>query len=276
MKRRVLGLILALVLALCCMALPALAEDWSDLYSFSDESAIGYDAALEAYQAYPAAPEGTRIELLPSAAVLTGDAALAANVEGAAEALVLGDGESTVTWTVEVPVTGLYELEIAYFAQEGNEAKIQRKLTIDGAVPYEEANNLCLYRRFEEVASGIGRKNSINDEVWPKQTEIRLWQTVRAADGQGVYVDPLRFYLTQGTHEIALHYVDQPVTFGTLAFVSPAEYPTYAEVAATSPPARTCRSSSRAKTAPGAVKTSSAANPMPTPRPSPAPAQTAC
>ena len=229
MKRSTL---LALMLALCCLALPVLAEDWSDYYSFSDESAIGYDAALEAYQAYPAAPEGTRIELLPSAAVLTGDAALAANVEGASEALVLGDGESTVTWTVEVPVTGLYELEIAYFAQEGNEAKIQRKLTIDGAVPYEEANNLCLYRRFEEVASGIGRKNSINDEVWPKQTEIRLWQTVRAADGQGVYVDPLRFYLTQGTHEIALHYVDQPVTFGTLAFVSPATYPAYADVAA--------------------------------------------
>lgn len=224
--------LLALVLALCCMALPTLAEDWSDFYAFSDEAAIGYDAALEAYQAYPAAPAGSRIELLPSAAVLMGDAALAENVEGAAEALVLGDNDSTVTWTIDVPVSGLYELEIAYFAQDGNEIKVQRKLTIDGAVPFEEANNLCLYRRFEENAAEIGRKNSIDDEVWPKQTEIRLWQTVRAVDGQGVYVDPLRFYLTQGSHEISLHYVDQPVTLGVLAFVSPAVYPSYAEVAA--------------------------------------------
>ncbi len=229
MKRSAL---LALVLAFCCLALPVLAEDWSDYYAFSDDSAIGYDEALRDYQGYHAAPEGMRIDLLPSAAVLTGDAILAANVEGAAEALVLGDGESTVTWTIDVPVAGLYELEITYFAQDGNEAKVQRKLTIDGSVPYEEANNLCLYRRFEEVASDIGRKNSIDDEVWPKQTEIRLWQTVRAVDGQGVYVDPLLFYLTEGTHEIALHYVDQPVTLGTLAFVSPAAYPTYAQVAA--------------------------------------------
>ena len=229
MKRSAL---LALVLALCCLALPVLAEDWSDYYAFSDDSAIGYDEALQDYQAYHAAPEGVRIELLPSAAVLTGDAILAANVEGAAEALVLGDGESTVTWTIDVPVAGLYELEITYFAQDGNEAKVQRKLTIDGSVPYEEANNLCLYRRFEEVASDIGRKNSIDDEVWPKQTEIRLWQTVRSVDGQGVYVDPLLFYLTEGTHEIALHYVDQPVTLGALAFVSPAAYATYAQVAA--------------------------------------------
>ena len=101
--KKMIATLLALMLALCCLALPVLAEDWSDYYSFSDESAIGYDAALEAYQAYPAVPEGTRIELLPCAAVLTGDATLAANVEGAAEALVLGDGESTVTWTVEVP-----------------------------------------------------------------------------------------------------------------------------------------------------------------------------
>lgn len=228
MKRALLALLLA------CLVLPlsGAAEDWSDFYSFSDESAIGYDAALESYQAYPAAPKGTRIELLPSAAVLTGDASLAANFEGAAEALVFGEGESTAVWTINVPVTGLYELEIPYYAQDGNEAKVQRKLTIDGTVPYEEANNLCLYRRFVEVQEEIGRKNSIDDEVWPKQNEVKLWQTVRAVDGQGIYVDPLRFYLTEGTHEIALHYVDQPVTLGTLAFVSPADYPAYAEVAA--------------------------------------------
>lgn len=229
MKRNAL---LALVLALICLTCPVMAEDWDDLFAFSDESAIGYDAALQEYAAYSAVPEGTRVELVPSAAALEGDAVLSSGVAGADEVIVLGDGESVVTWTIDVPVSGLYELEIAYYNEGGNEAKIQRKLTIDGAVPYEEANNLCLYRRYEEVASGIGRKNSINDEVWPKQAEIRLWQTVRVADGQGIYVDPLKFYLTEGSHEIALHYVDQPVTLGTLAFVSPAEYPTYAEVAA--------------------------------------------
>ena len=224
--------LLILVLACVCLALPAAAEDWADYYAFSDETVIGYDEALASYQAYPAAPEGTRIELLPADAVLTGDAALAQDVAGMASALVLGDGEGTVTWTIDVPTEGLYELEITYYAQEGNETKVQRRLLIDGAVPYEEANNLCLYRRFEEVAEEIGRRNSIDDEVWPKQTEIRLWQTVRAVDGQGVYVDPLRFYLTAGRHEITLQYVDQPVTIGSMAFVSPRTYAAYAEVAA--------------------------------------------
>ena len=68
--------------------------------------------------------------------------------------------------------------------------------------------------------------------MWARQDEIHLWQTVRAADGQGVYVDPLKFCLTAGRHEISLHYVDQPVTLGTLALVAPAAHPTYAEAAA--------------------------------------------
>lgn len=229
MKRNAL---LALLLACLAFALPGSAEDWSDFYSFADDTAIGYDAALESYQAYAAAPEGTRVELLPAAAVLTGDAVLAENVEGAAQAIVLGDGDSTVTWTADVPADGLYELEITYFAQDGNEAKVQRRLLIDGAVPFDEANNLCLYRRFVEAEDEIGRKNSIDDEVWPRQNEVRLWQTVRAADGQGIYVDPLRFYLTAGTHEITLQYVDQPVSIASMAFVSPQTYPTYAEVSA--------------------------------------------
>ncbi|MBQ8202068.1 MAG: extracellular solute-binding protein [Clostridia bacterium] len=226
---------LALLLALVCFVCPALAEDWSDLYAFDTDEVIGYEEALEVYAAYAYAPAGTRLELTPEMAVLSGDAALtdAAGPDGSAvKALRTGTANSAVTWTVDVPADGLYELEITYFNEGGNEAKIQRRLLIDGAVPYEEANNLCLYRRFEEAAEEIGRRNSIDDEVWPKQTEVRLWQTVRVADGQGIYVDPLRFYLTAGVHEITLSYVDQPVLLGTVAFAAPKTYPAYAEKAA--------------------------------------------
>jgi len=226
---------LALLLACVCFVCPAMAEDWSDLYAFSTDSAVGYETALEEYAAYAYAPADARIELTPEAAALTGDAALTemAGPDGqTAKVLALGDAEGTAAWTIEVPADGLYELEISYYNEGGNEAKIQRKLLIDGAVPYEEANNLCLYRRYEEAADEIGRRNSIDDEVWPKQTEIRLWQTVRAVDGQGIYVDPLRFYLTAGTHTIELQYVDQPVILGTMTFAAPRTYPKYSEIAA--------------------------------------------
>lgn len=75
MKR---SIVLSLILAICCL-LPftASAEEWSDFFALNEETAIGYDEALASYQDTPNAPAGTRIELLPSAAILSGDAVLA-------------------------------------------------------------------------------------------------------------------------------------------------------------------------------------------------------
>ena len=228
---RVKRITLMTVLMIClCILVPAQAEDWSDYYVISSEDAASYFQLQETYAGYPFAAENVRVELLPEEAVLTGDSRLDTDAEQGS-VIYLGEDEGGAAWTIEVPQTGLYELEISYLTVGGNEAKIQRRLTIDGAVPYEEANNLCLYRIF--VEEGGVRLNSINDEVWPKQVEVDRWQTVRAVDGQGLYVDPLRFYLTAGTHEIRLDYVDQPVMLGTLAFVSPKTYPTYAELVET-------------------------------------------
>lgn len=229
--RRVKRIALLMLLVICVgLTLPAAGEEWADYFSFTTEDVMGYEEALKAYADIPFAPAGTRLVLSPEAAELTGETSRSNSIPGAAAALLLEGTDSAAVWQLEVPATGLYELEISYYNQGGNEAKMQRRLLIDGEVPYEEANNLCLYRRFEE--EGQVKVNAIGDEVWPRQPEKSVWQTVRAVDGQGIYVEPLRFYLTAGTHEITLAYVDQPLTLGEMAFVTPKTYPTYAELKA--------------------------------------------
>lgn len=218
--------------------------EWEDLYFMFAETAIEYGDLQAEWakepEVYAPAAEGVRIELLPEDASLSGDIQLTAhepavdlygNTCDFAKVLSSGDGESTAVWTITVDHPGLYELEVTYLAEGGNEAKVQRKLTVDGETPCEEANNLCFYRVFEEEmqADGKVRVNAIGDEVWPRQNEKRVWQTVRAVDQQAIYVDPLRFYLSEGAHEIALHYVDQPVVLGAVAFVAPKTYESYAE-----------------------------------------------
>ncbi|MBR4429221.1 MAG: hypothetical protein IKS78_07670, partial [Clostridia bacterium] len=158
--------------------------------------------------------------------------ALYSTVQGGWDAVLSsGDRESTALWHITVEQPGLYELQVSYLALGGNEAKVQRKITIDGEPPFEEANNLCFYRVFEEEVQENGkmRVNAIGDEVWPHMYEKEVWQTVRAVDQQAVYVDPLQFYLSAGEHEIALHYVDQPVVLGEIAFIAPRTYAAYAE-----------------------------------------------
>lgn len=232
--------------------------DWGDLYAIFVETAIEYGDLQEEWAAQPdvyaPAPEEARVELNLASARLSGDIRLLQNVSeelgdypmlydwqlglipdvSALPALDSGDNDSEAVWTIQVEQPGLYELQLTYLALGGNEAKVQRKITVDGETPFEEANNLCFYRLFEEEVQENGkmRVNAIGDEVWPHMHEMYVWQTVRAVDQQAIYVDPLRFYLSEGEHEIALQYVDQPVTILQAAFVAPKAYPSYAEALA--------------------------------------------
>ena len=99
----------------------------------------------------------------------------------------------TWEWEFTVAKSGLYEIEADYLAEGGNGAKIQRKLMIDGSVPFQEANNICFYRRFiEEEEIKI---NAIGDEVWPKQHEEVVLQTQKLVDSQGFFEEPLTWVM---------------------------------------------------------------------------------
>ncbi|MBR3739442.1 MAG: extracellular solute-binding protein, partial [Clostridia bacterium] len=230
----------------CCAFAEQAGGDWKDLYIIQVESAIEYgdlqaEWALEP-SVYVPAPQDARIALNPADAELSGDIRLVEHFEaydalyplnqgGWDTVLSSGDSENTALWHITVDQPGLYELLVSYLALGGNEIKVQRKITIDGETPFEEANNLCFYRVFEEEVQENGkmRINAIGDEVWPHMYEKEVWQTVRAVDQQAIYVDPLQFYLSAGEHEIALHYVDQPVVLGEIAFAAPKSYPAYEE-----------------------------------------------
>lgn len=193
----------------------------------SDESSYGYTQAKEAYAAggYSA---GTDVILLtPGEAVLTGDAMLADSrgYAGGAKMIYSGEEDNSVEWTFRVKNAGLYRISMDYLALEGNGAKIQREVRIDGQLPFEEAAGVSFYRIFRE---GEVTLNSIGDEVWPVQSEDVIWQRADFEDGQGYFEDPLLFYLTEGEHTLTLEQIDQPVGIGNLTICPPEEILTYA------------------------------------------------
>ena len=244
--KRVTGLLIPIFLAiLLTLSVCAGEGTWEDLFRLDQEAGVKYGTLRDAWalepEEYPFAPEGEIIELLPADAILSGDITLAqvpSGIDGlfgasaeSDQVLICGEGMSAAQWHITVEHTGQYELEINYLSVPSQDAKAQRRITVDGVIPFEEANNICLYRLWKEERQEDGsmRLNSIGDEVWPHQTEVLLWQNVRAADQQGIYVEPLRFFLTAGEHDIEISYVDQPVILGRIAFVEPRTYKTYAE-----------------------------------------------
>ena len=150
-----------------------------------------------------------------------------ADYEG--EALFL-DENVNAEWKFRIPEAGLYCIVLDYAGLEGDGAKIQRQIMIDGEQPCEEAGNVCFYRYFVEV--GGVRINEIGDEVWPKQEEVLLWQTQAAYDSNGYDPEPMYFYLSEGEHTLTFNYVDQPITIREVRLEGKQEIPTYAEMLA--------------------------------------------
>ncbi len=143
------------------------------------------------------------------------------------EALVLGSNVDA-KWSFEVKEEGLYSIVLDFAGPDGDGAKIQRQILIDGELPCAEATNVCFYRYF--IESGDVKINEIGDEVWPTQSEVVLWQTQAAYDSNGYDPEPMYFYLSKGKHTLELGYVDQPIAIREIRLQGKREVPTYQEV----------------------------------------------
>lgn len=181
---------------------------------------------------YSAVSEDAGVELLPEQAALgAGKTAdyLKKDPKGYdGYALQTTKENQYAEWNFEAPEDGLYEIDVDYMAIEGSGSKIQRSFVIDGAVPFQEANNISFYRYF--VEDGKVTRNSIGDEVWPSYKEKQIWQNVAATDSKGYYSEPLQFYLSKGTHTFRMAYVDQDMTIGKIKLSAPHDLPSYKEV----------------------------------------------
>lgn len=149
--------------------------------------------------------------------------------EGRGDALLWKEDREYFEWTVDIPQDGLYEVEVEYCALEGSSVPVRRSVMIDGAVPFQEAYDIQLNRLWKD--SEEPKVNNVGDEVRPRQSEERIWQTAVLGDSQGMYPDPFQFYLEKGAHRLRLIYAEEDMALGNIVVRSPERCPSYREVA---------------------------------------------
>lgn len=203
-------------------------SDDSELYEFTTETVPSYSSQLAYYESQNYKGGNEEIILSPTKAIFSKGVQSVGDVDGIQKDCIVLEEEEVVEWEFEVKEAGLYTFEVDYLGIGGNESKIQRKLVIDGNVPFAEANNISFYRQFIE-AEEI-KLNSIGDEVWPKQKEIKLWQTQAIIDNQGFYETPLEFYFSEGKHVVKFEYIDQPIAISEIRIKGKKALQTYEEV----------------------------------------------
>ena len=133
--------------------------------------------------------------------------ALYENKEGSAKGIDIRAKGEKVVFSVEVPETGFYSVELDYFPLAEVSSQYLFGFYVDGELPFTEANSCKLSRVYqnEEI-----RSDESGDDLRPQASQKPEWRKQFLYDQTGVY-GTLKFYLEQGKHEIALCFDGTPL-----------------------------------------------------------------
>ena len=149
------------------------------------------------------------------------------NYNGEAKTLYTSS-DSSVTWNVEVPESGFYNVYIEYMNVESRGVDVERALYINGELPFDDALNMIFSRRW--VNGGDVRVDNQGNEIRPMQVEVYdIWQSAYCEDSMGFIVEPYCFYLEKGMNEICFDAINEPMVLRKFALMPVQEAYTYAD-----------------------------------------------
>jgi ABC-type glycerol-3-phosphate transport system substrate-binding protein len=122
--------------------------------------------------------------------------------------------EGQVTYEVDIPESGLYNIELTYFPVEGKNNDIGRSVLINGELPYEEAQYFEFTRIWED--EGEITQDSRKNDVRPKQQEAPDWVSAYCVDSDGFYPGAMYFYFEKGINTITLEATQEPMVIGQI------------------------------------------------------------
>ena len=120
-------------------------------------------------------------------------------VDGENDVMQWANQEGSVSWTVNIPETGVYNIKMIYEALESNTNDVEFSLLIDGESPYATASRITLSKRW--INESEIKQDSRQNDIRPGQISTPCWQETPLEDIDGLF-KPLEFYMEAGEHTI--------------------------------------------------------------------------
>ena len=228
-----IGVLVAVLVIVGIWLLNRSSDNFRDKYEgadlSTDVSGIGrsntYVAYLEKYADLPAVTETVNVDL----AAFEGTGG-----EVCAEGLLTKE-ESEITWKVDIPQAGLYNIRLDYLTVESRGIDIEREIAINGEVPFSGASTLCFSRLWTD--EGEVRKDNQGNDIRPTQVERYEKQSAYCMDDMGYQTEPYAFYFNEGQNELTIRAMNEPVILCGVALTPIVRFPSYAEYSAAQPEA---------------------------------------
>ena len=125
-----------------------------------------------------------------------------ASVDGEDNVMQWTNQEGSVTFEFEVKESGVYNIEAYYEALAGGTTSVEFALLIDDVCPYTTASRITLSKRWVNETEIL--QDVKGNDIRPGQVEEVCWQTSPLKDIDGLFNDPLQFYIEAGKHTLTL------------------------------------------------------------------------
>ena len=146
---------------------------------------------------------------------------------------VMTEDESVLTWKVDVPKAGLYNIKLDYLTVESRGIDIEREIAINGEVPFSGASTLNFSRLWTDA--GEVRKDNQGNDIRPTQVERYEKQSAYCMDDMGYQTEPYAFYFIEGENELTIHAINEPVILCGITLTPIVSFPSYEEYSAGQP-----------------------------------------
>jgi hypothetical protein len=135
---------------------------------------------------------------------------------------------SKLFFHIKVPTSGFYNLELSWRSVPSRGVDMERSLKIDGKNPFREAERFSFTRLWTDAESP--RTDNRGNQIRPAQKEVFQWQRARISDELGYESEPFKFYLSEGTHQLSIEGISEPLLVSDLrlaAIRKDIDYQTY-------------------------------------------------
>ena len=145
------------------------------------------------------------------------------------DVLIWESADGLLTYKVDVPETGNYCINMTYFPIESNSSSIELSMKIDGETPFDTASRITLSRIWVNETDIY--TDSRGNQVRPSQVQKGMWRSCDFGDVDGLFNEPLVFYLEKGSHEISFYSERAQLAIESFKLYTPEELPSYSEYA---------------------------------------------
>ncbi|MCR4580477.1 MAG: extracellular solute-binding protein [Treponema sp.] len=139
--------------------------------------------------------------------------------------VVITEDRSSVTWSVDVPESGFYNISMEYIAIPSRNVNMERILYINGEMPFSGADILSFYRLWKD--GGPVNKDNQGNDIRPTQVEHFAYQNVLFKSDLGYDVDPYKFYFNKGVNTLTLESTNEPMAISSLKLTPVVKYNNY-------------------------------------------------